>query len=111
MNLKNIDIKKLFKKHSFHKKEYQNLSLKAAHDWKLILGFFLIAIVATAVLNFYLFMRISEGEAFGSYGSSEVEKETINIKELEKIISFFEEKERKGGDYIDSQKWNVDPSL
>ncbi len=111
MNLKNIDIKKLFKKPSFHKKEYQNLSLKAAHDWKLVLALFFIVISAVAVFNFYLFIQVSEGEAFSRYDSSESEKEAVSLKDLQKIISFFDGKAEKLNDSADSQKWSVDPAL
>jgi len=111
MKFKNLDIKNIFKKRSFHRKDYQNLSLKAAHDWKLVLAVFSIIIIVVATLNFYLFIRVSEGEAFSRYDSSEIEKEAINLKDMEKIISFFDGKALKINNLVNSSEWDVDPSL
>lgn len=111
MNLKNLDLKNIFSKSKEPQSDFPNLSMKAAHDWKMILLIFFVLMFVVVGLNLLLFIKISEGEAFGKNISSGSEEATIDISSLGGIVSSFEEKEKRTELIIEESTASIDPSL
>jgi hypothetical protein len=91
MKIPKIKLKNLSKIH-VKKREFKNLSSRAAYDWKIMLAVFLILVIFLIVFHSTLFFRIDEGEAFSSSQKQEKKKPLISISALEETVRHFEER-------------------
>lgn len=105
------DILGRFKKISFKKKEFVNLSSKAAYDWKIMLILFFLMGILIAGLNIFLFLKINRGDIFRSDGSQEASEASIDKEELNKIITLFANKEINLNLLREEKRASFDPSL
>jgi len=105
------DIKNWFKKINLKKKEFANLSSKAAYDWKIMLILFFLMVVLIAGLNIFLFLKINSGDIFISNGTREASEASINKEDLNRVITLFADKTINLEILRKEKRASFDPSL
>ena len=102
-----MEIKFLKRKKSFKKGSSE---INPGFYWKLILGATILIILASFVFSFYLFMRIDKDPILPA-GSAEEQVKIIKKEEIEKVLEYFSEREKKSADILNSPSPVIDPSL
>jgi len=107
-----VTFKKIAKKFSFKKRsEFRAIGEKADHDWRYILLTFFFLTIASLGAGFYIFVKISNGEIFTIADTGGTVQQTINQKELDNAITFFEERRKHFLELQNNPLLLDDPSL
>lgn len=64
-------------------------------DWILVFGFFLFLNLIIVLFSTYLFLQINKGSIFVVQRDETAKVIVLNLKQLDKTLNFFEEKETK----------------
>jgi len=110
MNIPNL--KGILKKISFKKRgEFRAIGEKADHDWRYILIIFFCITFGAIGAGLYVFILISKGEIFTVEAPVMTDQKTINQKELDSTIRFFDERSKRFTELQNNPPTVGDPSL
>lgn len=87
------DFKKILRKTSFKRRpQYRTIGEKANHDWKYMVFSFVFFACIIIASGLYMFVKVSKGELFSIETQSKDTLQTIQTKDLDMVIKFFDEK-------------------
>ena len=87
------DFKKIIHKLSFRRHvQYRTIGEKASHDWKYMVFAFIFLACVFIGGGLYMFVKVSKGEIFRVETPSQNSGQTIQKKNLDEVIKFFDDK-------------------
>ena len=99
---------KFFKKEKSFRKERFHLSPNAL--WKLILCLTVVIIIVAFVFGFNLFAQINE-EFVPPAGNTQRQIKIVKKENIQKVLEYFSEREKKLDEIVNSPTLVADPSL
>ena len=80
-------------------------------DWEVLLIIFFTSLIFLVIVNVYLFIYYNNSENFVKITEDEEKVETMNVKELERMIDIFKNKENNFSKFLKEKPDIVDPSF
>lgn len=99
-------------KHIFPKAGYGKSGIRPAKDWQTILSVFALGLIFCGALAFYFDWNVSNGNFWNATsGNQSTTVYTINQKNLNTVMDYFNQKEKNLKDLENNPKIVADPSL
>jgi uncharacterized membrane protein YhaH (DUF805 family) len=102
----NINIEFLKKKKKFTKSDSR---LRPDLYWRYILLITFILVLLSFVFGFFLFLDVTEDRDFSAIILSE--KDTLKKEKINSVLEYFQERENKSNEILNSPSMVIDPSL
>ena len=97
----------IFKKEKrFHK---ENSKINPNLYWRIMVVVFFVIVISAFVFGYLLFTRITN-ETFSEVSTPSGHIETVQKDRIEKVLSYFSDREKKSTDILNSASPVIDPS-
>ncbi|OGI88066.1 hypothetical protein A2995_01810 [Candidatus Nomurabacteria bacterium RIFCSPLOWO2_01_FULL_33_24] len=91
-------------------KDINNLEIHPRRDWNTFIKIFFVLIVLMIIFNLYLFSQINREEIFQISEDNITKGKTIDRKNLEEILNYFDKKDQKFNEILKSNFDQITPS-
>lgn len=96
---------------SSHENLYEKKSIRPGRDWKIILITSQLVVIILALISFYFYKKINNGEFFQAHNISSESQTQINVDLLRKVSGDLIEREEKFNQINGGVVVPTDPSL